>query len=104
MMPKATTARMLKTSSWMTICRVSRMSRPLIPAIRLEQRIASRRRDVVVARAGHLADGAAPEQLQPRQIAPEPCSGEEPLVDTAQRHVDDQGQVCVVAPNPVGQS
>ena len=103
MIPSATTASMEKITSWMTICRVIRMSRPLIPAIRLEQRVTARWRDVMVARAWHLADGAAPEQLHPRQIALEPCSGEEPLVDAAQRHVDDQRQIRVVASNPVGQ-
>src|SRR5262245_29386817 len=90
MIPSATTASTLKTSSWMTICLVSRMSRPLIPPVRLEQRVARRIRIAPGARARHLADGATPLQLQPGQVALPPRPGEEALVDAAQCHVDDQ--------------
>src|SRR6516165_9371200 len=71
--------------------------RPLAPAVRNGQRIASDVRGACGARAGVLADGAAPLQFQLGQMALEPGAGEYPLVDSAEREVDDRGQVGVVA-------
>ena len=82
---------------------VIRMSGPLIPAVRNDQRVAGAFGGACGARAGHLADRAAPLHLQPGQIALPPGSGEDALVDPAQRQVDDQRQVGVVAADPVGE-
>src|ERR1700704_4568180 len=75
--------------------------RPLVPAIRNGQRVAGAvRRAAPGARAGELADGAAPLQLQPGQIALPPGAGEESCIDAAEREVDDRRQVGVITPLP----
>src|SRR6478735_7312947 len=103
MIPSAVAANSEKIASWITICLVTRMSWPLIPVVRRDQRVAARWRDVLVARAGRLPDCSAPLQLQPRQIALIPGPGEEALVNPTQRQVDNQRQVGVIAAQPVGQ-
>src|ERR1700736_2273800 len=103
MIPNAVSATTAKMAIWIRICLVKIMSGPLIPVIRRGQRVA---RGVLVARgawAWHLADGAAPLQLQPGQVALPPRSGEEAGVDPAQGQVDDQRQVGVVTAHPVGE-
>src|SRR6516165_6985061 len=71
--------------------------RPLVPAVRNGQRIASDVRGACGARAGVLADCAAPLQFQLGQMALEPGAGEYSLVDSAEREVDNRRQVGVVA-------
>src|SRR5262245_27251555 len=100
MITSAVVATSAKIAIWMRIRRVKIMSGPLIPSIGNQQRVAQRARATCRARARQLADSAAPLQLQPRQIALPPCSGEESGVDPAERQVDDQGQIGVVATLP----
>src|SRR5271163_854410 len=71
--------------------------RPLVPAVRDGQRIATGVREASDARAGVLADGAAPLQLYLGEVALKPGAGEYSLVDSAEREVDDRRQVGVVA-------
>src|ERR1700760_2858680 len=96
MIPSAVKATRAKIAIWMRIRRVKTMSGPLIPSVRLEQRIARRAGGPRRAWAGQLPDRAAPLQLQPRQVALPARSGEEARIDSAQRQVDDQRQVRVV--------
>src|ERR1700754_1985878 len=103
MTPSAVIASTQKMVSWTRIRLVRRISRPLIPAVRSEQWVARSARTARVARVGELADRAAPLQLQPRQVALPPRSGEESRVDAAQRQIKDQRQVRVVAAHPVGE-
>src|ERR1700687_2710772 len=71
--------------------------RPLVPAVRDGQRISRGVREASGARAGVLADGAAPLQLYLGEVALPPGAGEYSLVDSAEREVDDRCQVGVVA-------
>src|SRR5258705_5910511 len=76
--------------------------RPLGPVVRNAQRVAGAvRRATPGARAGELADGAAPLQLQPGQIALPPGAGEDGCVDAAEREVDDRRQVGEITPLPL---
>src|ERR1700745_1312698 len=69
---------------------------PLVQAVRDGQRIAPYVWGACGARAGVLADRAAPLQLYLGQMALPPSAGEYPLVDSAEREVDDRRQVGVV--------
>src|ERR1700750_2740835 len=84
----------------MRIRLVKIMSGPLVPTVRDGQRVTECVRVARRAWAGQLADGAAPLQLQPSQIALPARSGEYPRVDAAERHVDDEGKIGVVAAHP----
>src|SRR5256885_11316237 len=103
MTPSAVSAIAMKIAIWMRIRRVKTMSGPLIQVVRSDQGVAGGARAARHAWARELADGPAPLQLQPGQIAFPPRSGEDSLVDPAQRKVKDQRQVGVVAAHPVGQ-
>src|SRR3984885_6568905 len=96
----ATTLTTANTSSWILIRLVSMTSAPLIEVIGDNQRVAGVVRAARGARAGHLADGAAPLQLELGQVALEPGTGEKGCVQPAQRQVDDGRQVRVVAAHP----
>src|SRR5436305_2495598 len=102
MMLIATTAMAMKMPNWMSIDLVTRMSRPLVPVIGHRQRIALGVGVTRRARAGQLADGAAPLQLQPRQIAFPTRPGEQARIEPAQCRIDDERQVRVVTAHPVG--
>src|ERR1700674_2287005 len=73
---------------------------PLVPAVRDGQRVARVERATGGARAGVLADGATPLQLQLGQVALPLGAGEESRVDAAEREVDDRRQVGVVTALP----
>src|SRR4051812_3315938 len=90
----ATTAMTANTPSLTRIDLGRCMSAPLVEVVRSNQWVA---RGV---RAGHLPDGATPLQLKFRQIALESRSSEEGAVQAAQRQIDDDAQVGVVATNP----
>src|SRR5271168_5287864 len=70
---------------------------PLVPAVRNRERIPPDGWGACDARAGVLADGAAPLQLYLGEVALPPGAGEYSLVDSAEREVDDRRQVGVVA-------
>src|SRR5215217_791250 len=91
-----TSATTVKTVSWILTRRVKCMLGPLIPPVGDDQRIAGAVRAARHARAGELADGSAPLQLELGQIALPPGAGEDSLVDAAEREVDDGGQIGVV--------
>src|SRR3984893_12969151 len=75
--------------------------RSLVPAVRNGQRVAGAvRRAAPGAWAGELADGAAPLQLQPGQIALPPGAGEDGCVDAAEREVDERRPGGVITPLP----
>src|SRR4051794_19190529 len=103
MTANAAVATRAKMAIWMRICRVRIMSGPLVESVGSYQGVACGARTAGVARARELADGAAPLQFQPGQVAFPPRSGEDSLVDAAQREVKEQRQVRVVAAHPVGQ-
>src|SRR5436190_16775659 len=103
MTARAVVAIRSKSAIWMRMRRVRIMSGPLIEAVRSDQRIAGGPGTARVARARELTDGATPLQFQPGQIAFPPRSGEDSLVDPAQRQVKNQRQVGVVAAHPVQQ-
>src|ERR1700721_1862260 len=88
------------THSWVLVRFVNTMSRPLVEVVRDDQRVAG----VVLAAAHawtrHLADGAAPLQLELGQIALKAGAGEKSRVEPAQREVEDRSQVRVVAAVP----
>src|ERR1700691_1075685 len=65
---------------------------PLVPAIRNRERIPPDGRGACDARAGVLADGAAPLQLYLGEVALESGAGEYSLVDSAEGEVDDRTQ------------
>src|ERR1700733_10688638 len=90
-----------KTTSWIFVCLVSCItSAPLVEVVGHNQRIAGVVGAATRARAGHLADGAAPLQLQFRQIALEPGAGEQRRVEAAEGQIDDSSQVGVSAGVP----
>src|SRR6201998_1331932 len=92
-----------KTTNGVLVRLVHTMSPPLIEVVRDDQRVAG----VVLAAAhawtGHLADRAAPLQLQLGQIALKPGAGEKSRIKPAHREVEDRGQVRVVAAVPLAE-
>src|ERR1700761_6022443 len=74
---------------------------PLIPVIGNRERITRVERAAGQARAGVLADGAAPLQLQLGQIARPLRASEYSGVDAAERQVDDPRQVVVLTAHEV---
>src|ERR1700728_2052780 len=90
----ATRAIMATMANWITIRRVSRMSRPLVEVVGDDQRVSGG----VWAR--QLADGAAPLQLKLGRVA-SPARADQQLVEAAQRQVEDAGRVAVIAANPI---
>src|ERR1700761_4542099 len=89
-----------KTTSWILVRVDNTMSPPLIEVVRDDQRVAGVVLAAAHAWAGHLADRAAPLQLQLAQIALKPGAGEKSRVEPAHCEVQDRGQVRVVAAVP----
>src|ERR1700730_17779714 len=97
MMAEATTATTTNSASLIKMARCRRMLGALIEVVGDDQRVAGG------GRAGQLPDGAAPLQLQLGEGAVPAGAGEQRCVDSAQRELDDRGQVGVVAAEPFAQ-
>src|ERR1700739_2310518 len=96
MIAPATRAMIAQSTSWILIRLSKYMSGRLVEVVGNDKGIA---RGVG---AWRLPDGAAPLQLQFGEVALPPSAGEQRRVQAAQREVDDERQVRIVAAKRLG--